>query len=122
MKYVVVQTGGKQYKVSEGSEIEIEKIAGDAESDIKFEKVLLFASDGNFQIGTPLLDGISVQARVIEQKKGKKIRVAKFKAKSRYRRVTGHRQMLTKVRIEKISAKPERKPAVSPTKEVKSKA
>jgi len=102
MKYAVLQTGGKQYKVSVGSEIEVDKMDGAADSDIKFEKILLYADDGVFQIGKPNLDGASITARILEQKKGKKIRVAKFKAKARYRKVTGHRQHLTKLQITKI--------------------
>lgn len=101
MKYVVLQTGGKQYKVSEGSEIEVEKLTASDEG-VQFENVLLFAEDGKFQVGQPLLNGITVKASILEQKKGDKIRVAKFKAKSRYRKVTGHRQSLTRVRIDKI--------------------
>ncbi|MBU3978274.1 50S ribosomal protein L21, partial [Patescibacteria group bacterium] len=66
-------------------------------------KVLLFSDDGICKIGKPLLSDISVSAKVIEQFKGDKIRVAKFKAKSRYRRVQGHRQLLTRIQIEKIS-------------------
>lgn len=108
MKYAVLQTGGKQYKVSEGSEIEVDKIEATADSDLKFEKILLYALDGVFQVGQPHIDGAVITAKVLEQKKGKKIRVAKFKAKSRYRKVQGHRQMLTKLLIEKISVKNEK--------------
>ncbi|HSW47868.1 MAG TPA: 50S ribosomal protein L21 [Candidatus Saccharimonadales bacterium] len=103
MKYAILQTGGKQYKVSEGSEIEVDKLDILADSDYKFDKVLLFANDGVIQVGQPHLDGAIITAKVLEQKKGKKIRVAKFKAKARYRKVTGHRQMLTKLQILKIA-------------------
>jgi large subunit ribosomal protein L21 len=102
MRYVVLQSGGKQYKVTEGAEIEIEKVAGDPESVVKFENILLYSNDGDFVVGQPQVSGVMVQGRILEQKKGEKIRVAKFKAKARYRKVTGHRQMLTKVKIEKI--------------------
>ncbi len=103
MKYAVLQTGGKQYKVSEGSEIEVDKLEGIVENDLKFEKVLLYADDGVFQIGQPHISGAVITAKILEQKKGKKIRVAKFKAKARYRKVQGHRQMLTKLQITKIA-------------------
>lgn len=103
MKYAVLKTGGKQYKVTEGSEIEIDKIEAALSSDVNFDKVLLLADNGEFIVGNPNIDGVHVEARVLEQKKGEKIRVAKFKAKSRYRKVTGHRQMLTKVQITKIA-------------------
>ena len=104
MKYAVIQTGGKQYKVSEGSEIEVDKLDVAADTNFEFEKVLLFVDGGAVQVGQPHLNGAKITAKVLEQKKGKKIRVAKFKAKARYRKVTGHRQMLTKLQITKIVA------------------
>ena len=82
MKYVILETGGKQYKVSEGDIIEIEKINTEPGDIYTFEKVLLYTADGIAKIGQPSLDDISVTAKILEQKKGKKIRVAKFKAKS----------------------------------------
>ena len=103
MKYAVLKTGGKQYKVFEGMEIEVEKIESDANRDIKLDKILLYVEEGNFQLGRPYIDGATITARVLEQKKSKKVRVAKFKAKARYRKVHGHRQMLTKLLIEKIT-------------------
>ena len=104
MKYAVLQTGGKQYKVSEGSVIDIEKIEAAPETSVKFDQVLLLSQDGELQIGKPNLNDVSITAQVLEQKKGEKIRVAKFKAKARYRKVIGHRQLLTTVKIEKITA------------------
>ncbi|MBU3978074.1 50S ribosomal protein L21 [Patescibacteria group bacterium] len=103
MKYAIIVSGGKQYKAVEGGVLDVDKIDIEAGKTHKFEKVLLFSDDGICQIGKPLLSDISVSAKVIEQFKGDKIRVAKFKAKSRYRRVQGHRQLLTKIQIEKIS-------------------
>ncbi len=120
MKYAVLQTGGKQYKVSEGSEIEVDKIEAEAGSDLKFDKVLLLAQDGVFQLGRPHLEGVLISAKVVEQKKGKKIRVAKFKAKARYRNVTGHRQHLTKLQITKISGTDSKKTESKPAKQEKS--
>lgn len=108
MKYAVVQTGGKQYKVSVGDILEVEKLDAVKDADVKFENVLLYASDGAFTVGQPHVNGAIVAGTVLEQKKGDKIRVAKFKAKARYRKVTGHRQLLTKVQIEKIELKPEK--------------
>ncbi|HUQ84989.1 MAG TPA: 50S ribosomal protein L21 [Candidatus Limnocylindrales bacterium] len=109
MKYAVLQTGGKQYKVSEGSIIEVDKLPVEQDANVKFEKVLLLAQDGAFQLGQPHVGGALITAKVLEQKKGKKIRVAKFKAKARYRKVTGHRQHLTKLQIEKISVSKDKK-------------
>ena len=104
MKYAVVQTGGKQYKVSEGSVIEVDKLPVEAGKEHVFSQVLLVADGENVQVGTPVLEGASVTAKVIEQKQGDKIRVAKFKAKARYRRVMGFRAQLTKLEIEKIES------------------
>lgn len=104
MKYAIIVSGGKQYKAAEGDILEVDKIDLEAGKTHKFEKVLLYTADGICQIGKPLLSDVSVSGKVLEQFKGDKIRVAKFKAKSRYRRVQGHRQLLTRIQIEKISA------------------
>jgi large subunit ribosomal protein L21 len=103
MRYAVFQTGGKQYKVSEGQTLEVEKLKGAAEEAVKFDEILFYADEKDFSIGMPHLSGAVVKGKILEQKKGKKIRVSKFKAKARTRRVTGHRQLLTKVLIEKIT-------------------
>jgi large subunit ribosomal protein L21 len=108
-KYAVIQTGGKQYLVSEDQELDIEKIDKKKGAKITFKDVLLVKGSlprqkkGNIKIGTPFVKGAKVEAKIIDQFKDKKIRVAKFKAKSRYRRVKGHRQQLTKIKISKIS-------------------
>jgi large subunit ribosomal protein L21 len=102
MKYVVIQSGGKQYKVSEGSVIEVEKLDVEEGNELKLDSVLFYAADGAFKVGQPELENFAVIAKVLEQKKGKKLRIAKFKAKARYRRVTGHRQRLTKLEVMSI--------------------
>ncbi len=102
MKYAVIKTGGKQYKVSEGEELFIEKIAGKNGDSVVFDQVLLLVNEKKADIGRPLVEKAKVKAKILAQTRGKKIRVAKFKAKSRYRRVKGHRQALTQVKIEKI--------------------
>jgi large subunit ribosomal protein L21 len=104
MKYVVVKTGGKQYKVSEGSVIEVDKLPVEAGKQFVFDQVLMVADGDKVEVGTPLLVGATVTAQVLEQKRGEKIRVAKFKAKARYRKVTGFRAELTRVQVEKIEA------------------
>lgn len=109
MKYAVVKTGGKQYRISEGDVIEVEKINGDKE--VVFDQVLLYTADEVVKVGTPLLSGITVKASIVDQIKGEKIRVSKYKAKVRYRRVTGHRQLLTKLKIDSITAGGEAKKA-----------
>lgn len=102
MKYAVIQTGGKQYKVSEGDIIEVERLASDKDQQITFKEVLLYTNDGIAKVGMPFVDGISVGASVVDHMRGEKIRVSKFKAKARYRRVTGHRQSLTLIKIDSI--------------------
>lgn len=105
MKYVVVQSGGKQYKATEGSVLEIDKIKAEAGQEWKFDNVLLFADGDVIHVGTPTLSNVTVAGKVLDQFQGKKIRVAKFKAKARYRKVQGFRPQLTRIQIEKIVAK-----------------
>lgn len=105
MKYAIIESGGKQYKVSEGNIVEVDKLDVKAGNTYNFEKVLLYNADGECQIGKPRVEGVSVSGKILEHFKGDKIRVAKFKAKSRYRRVHGHRSLLTKIQIEKISTR-----------------
>ncbi len=100
-KFAVVKIGSQQFKVSEGEELEVEKIAGEKGKEVIFEEVLLLA-DKKIEIGQPLVRGARVEAKILNQSKGEKIRVAKFRAKSRYRRVKGFRPLLTKIKIEKI--------------------
>lgn len=103
MKYAVIKSGGKQYRVSEGDIIEVDKLEV-KEDQVIFDNVLLLVSDDSVQIGKPFIIDAKVKAKLLEQKKGEKIRVAKFKSKVRYRRVTGFRAMLSKVQIEKIES------------------
>jgi large subunit ribosomal protein L21 len=105
MNYVVLQSGGKQYKVSEGSVIEVEKLDVTEGDTIKLDKVLLVANEGAYTVGQPVVSTATVTAKVVAQMQGPKIRVAKFKAKARYRKVIGHRQKLTKLEIVSIESK-----------------
>ncbi len=102
MKYAVVRIGGFQYKIAEGDEVEVMKREGEQEKPLHFSEVLLQVDGEKVLVGQPLVSGISVKAKIIAQFKGPKIRVATFKAKSRHRRTVGHRQELTRVKIEKI--------------------
>lgn len=97
----VIETGGKQYVVRNGMTLTIEKIDHEAGAEVVFDKVLLLAEDDGsaVKIGTPYLEGVTVKAVVEAQGKDKKIRVIKYKRKVRYRRVIGHRQSFTKVKI-----------------------
>ena len=102
MKYSIVKISGKQYKVSEGDTIEVNKLEGKPKTKLEFNEVLLLVDDKKVSIGQPTVKGAKVTAEIVEQFKGEKIRVAKFKSKSRYRKVQGHRQQLTKIIIKKI--------------------
>lgn len=104
MTYAIVEIGGKQYKVAEGNVLEIDKLDIEAGKTYNFEKILLYSSDGQSQIGKPLVSGITVSGKILEHVKGDKIRVAKFKAKSRYRRAQGFRPSLTRIKIETITS------------------
>jgi len=98
----VIKTGGKQYKVAEGQELKVEKLAGDAGKKVNLETLLIADSDGEIkELGQPSL-GEKVSAEILETGKGKKVSVIKFKSKTRYRRKVGHRQMFTKIKINKI--------------------
>ena len=101
--YAVIKSGGKQHKVSEGEEILLEKISLDEGEVIEFSEVLAVNKDGNLNVGKPLLEGAVVKAKVINHLKTKKITVIKMKRRKDYRKKQGHRQNLTKVKIESIS-------------------
>ena len=100
--YAVIETGGKQYKVSEGDVLFIEKIDAQAESTVTFDKVLMFVNDSDIRTGAPYVDGVSVEAKLEKNGKGKKIRVFKMKSKKNYRKRQGHRQPYSKVTVSAI--------------------
>jgi large subunit ribosomal protein L21 len=101
--FAVIKTGGKQYKVSPGDKIKIEKLDVPEGKEIAFDQVLLTVDDkGKTKIGTPLVKGAQVKAKVLRHGKGKKIVVFKYKAKKRYKKKMGHRQPFTEVEILKI--------------------
>lgn len=99
--YAIIATGGKQYRVSEGDVIYIEKIDAQVDSTVSFD-VLLVGNDGDVKIGTPVVEGVKVEGKVVSQIRGEKIIVFKYKSKKNYRRKQGHRQPYTKVEITKI--------------------
>lgn len=101
--YAIVETGGKQFKVSEGSTLYVEKLEAAVGDTITLEKVFLIEKDGHTTVGTPFLQGASVQASVVDHGKAKKIIVFKYKSKKNYRRKQGHRQPYTKLHIESIN-------------------
>ncbi len=100
--YAVIATGGKQYKVSEGDILRVEKIAGDVGQSVSLDKVLMLANGEDIQIGKPVIENAAVNASIVEQGKNKKVLVFKYKRRKRYRRTQGHRQMFTAIKIENI--------------------
>ncbi|GKV68774.1 50S ribosomal protein L21 [Sporosarcina sp. NCCP-2716] len=100
--YAIIETGGKQVKVEQGQEIFIEKLVGDADETITFDKVLFVGGD-DVKVGAPFVEGATVSAKIVKQGKGKKITVFKYKPKKNYSRKQGHRQPYTKVVIEGIN-------------------
>ena len=98
--FAIIETGGKQYKVSEGDELFVEKLEAEAESEIVFDKVLMVEG----KVGTPYVDGASVKATVEKHGKGKKIIVYKYKSKKNYHKKQGHRQPYTKVKVVAVNA------------------
>jgi large subunit ribosomal protein L21 len=101
--YAVIRSGGKQYRVTPGQTIRLERVAGDVGSKLELKDVLLVQNDGDIQLGSPVLANAIVEATVVEQDRAKKIIVFKKKRKKQYRRTRGHRQNYTAVRIDKIS-------------------
>jgi large subunit ribosomal protein L21 len=103
--YAVVNSGGKQYKVQQGEVLRVEKLSGDVGSSVTFDRVLMYSDGENVSIGQPLLDGVSVEGRIVEQGKAKKIIVFKYKRRKRFRRKKGHRQEFTAIQIDSIKAR-----------------
>ena len=100
--HAIIETGGKQYKVAEGDVLFIEKLPQEAGDAIKFDKVLAILGDAP-KFGAPVVEGASVDASVVKNGKGKKVRIFKYNPKKGYRKRQGHRQPYTKVEIGKIS-------------------
>lgn len=101
--YAIIATGGKQYKVSEGDVIRVEKLGVEAGETYTFDQVLLVSGD-EMKIGAPFVENATVEADVIDNVKSKKVVVYKFKRKTGYHKKKGHRQQLTAVKITKINA------------------
>ncbi|KRQ88153.1 50S ribosomal protein L21 [Caloramator mitchellensis] len=102
--YALIMTGGKQYRVSEGDVVFVEKLFADVDSTVEFNEVLAVSKDGKLVVGAPYVEGAKVTAKVVKHGKAKKIIVFKYKRKKDYRRKQGHRQPYTQVKIEKIEA------------------
>ena len=102
--FAVIETGGKQYKVSEGEVLFVEKLDVAAEDEIKFDKVLAISNDNGFKVGAPYVEGATVDAVVVKNGKAPKIYVMTYKPKKNEKKKMGHRQLYTKVEITKIEA------------------
>ena len=101
--YAVIETGGKQYKVTNGDVVYVEKLEAENDSTVDF-KVVAVSTDDGFKVGSPYVDGAKVTAKVLDTVKGKKITVFTYKPKKSSKRKMGHRQRYTKVQIESIEA------------------
>ena len=119
--YAVIESCGKQYKVTEGDVVFFEKLDAEEGKKVSFDKVVLVSDDKKVEVGAPYVKGVKVEGKVVANGKGKKILVYKYKAKKNYRRTQGHRQPYTKVEITKIktAAEKEAKAVDGKTAEVK---
>jgi large subunit ribosomal protein L21 len=102
--YAVIKTGGKQYRVSEGSVLRVEKLDGAAGDKIEFDSVLLVGEGEDVKVGTPFVEGGKVEATVQSQGRSRKVDVIKFKRRKNYKRTQGHRQAYTEIRVTGISS------------------
>jgi large subunit ribosomal protein L21 len=102
--YAIIESGGKQYRVEPGAVVALERIPGDVGSRVELDRVLLVSDGTTVKIGKPVLSGARVVSEIVAQTRGEKIDVFKFKRRKKYRRKTGHRQELTRVRIAEILA------------------
>ena len=111
--YAVIETCGKQYKVSEGDVVFVEKLNVNEGDKVTFDKVLLISDGDKVKVGTPTVKNAKVEATVVEHGKAKKVLVYKYKAKKNERKTQGHRQPFTKIKIEKISQRASAKKATT---------
>jgi len=101
--FAIIETGGKQYKVSPGSKIKVEKIDAEKGGNFVFDKVLLISDDKNVEIGEPYIKGVKVEAKVLGEGRSKKIIVFRYHSKTRYRKKKGHRQPFSEFEILKVN-------------------
>ena len=101
--YAVIQTGGRQYRVTPGELVKVEKLPGNKGDQVTFEKVLLTSDGENVNVGSPFLSDIKVQGRIAKQGRDRKILVFKYKRRKDYRKKIGHRQSFTLVKVDEIT-------------------
>jgi len=101
--YAIVEIAGQQFKVQEGQEVFVHRLEGEPGADVKFEKVLLIDNKGKVNVGTPIIEGANVGAKIVSHLKGDKVTVFKKKRRKGYQKSNGHRQYLSKIKIEKIT-------------------
>ncbi len=101
--YAILKTGGKQYRVTEGDVISVEKLDVASGEKVVFDEILVVSKDGELQVGAPVVTGAKVEGTVVQQGKAKKVIVFKYKPKKDYRKKQGHRQPFTRVKIESIN-------------------
>lgn len=102
--YAIIRAGGKQYRVEKGDVLRLERLEGKVGSKITLDEVLLVGGGDDVQVGSPQVAGAAVEGTVVEQDRGPKIRVFKYKKRKHYRRTRGHRQHVTAVRIDAVRA------------------
>lgn len=107
--YAVINSGGKQIKVTPGEVVRLELLEGEAGDKVTLDNVLLVSKDDDIQIGTPVVKGVKVSGTIVEQGRGEKIIVFKFKRRKMYRRKTGHRQSYTAVMVDSIGSEKKKK-------------
>jgi large subunit ribosomal protein L21 len=100
--YAIIRTGGRQYRAEVGAEIDVERLPYEVGQPIELDEILLVADGDKATVGTPLVGGAKVKATVVDQYRGRKIIVWKYRPKERYRRKKGHRQYYTRIRIDEI--------------------
>jgi len=113
--YAVIKTGGKQYKVTAGDKLKVEKLAGEVGSKVVLDKILMLADGDAITIGSPLVAGAKVSATVVSHGRGDKVMIFKFRRRKHYRKTQGHRQSYTEILIEDVNGKGASAPVKSAT-------
>ena len=102
--FAVIRTGGKQYRVAEGETVRVDRLEGETGAEIRLEDVLMVKGDDSASVGSPTVDGAYIDCTIVQQGKGKKIRVFKYKAKKDSEKTIGHRHQFTELKVNKIVA------------------